>query len=284
MRHDRRGFTLIELLVVIAIIAILAAILFPVFAQAREAARKTTCVANEHQIASAVQMYTQDFDEKMPLFFILDPSNSTSGLAWPALLQPYAKNWNVFRCPNMADATDGSGRSIWTTPAYYNPQNLSIWQGYGWNSTFMNYSADCSDFDTSNGSGPPTPLASISKPADTVMFTGSSLEPGSGSWAGSDTAYPVHGGYYPVEAPGIYNSPDGCAFSGGGWGQGSYMGPYGGFEQPRHGNVGGAVCFVDGHVKFMTAGRLAAGTDWSVDRANTDVHIVDRSQYLWDLQ
>ena len=63
---SRRGFTLIELLVVIAIIAILAAILFPVFAQAREAARKSTCLSNEKQIGMGVLMYIQDYDERIP--------------------------------------------------------------------------------------------------------------------------------------------------------------------------------------------------------------------------
>ena len=67
MNAARRGFTLIELLVVIAIIAILAAILFPVFAQAREKARQTACVSNMKQIGIGVTMYAQDYDEKMPL-------------------------------------------------------------------------------------------------------------------------------------------------------------------------------------------------------------------------
>lgn len=66
MRKVRSGFTLIELLVVIAIIAILAAILFPVFAQAREAARRTNCVSNMKQFGTGIMMYTQDYDELMP--------------------------------------------------------------------------------------------------------------------------------------------------------------------------------------------------------------------------
>ena len=68
-RMRASGFTLIELLVVIAIIAILAAILFPVFAQAREAARKSSCQSNLKQIANGVMMYSQDYDETMPLSF-----------------------------------------------------------------------------------------------------------------------------------------------------------------------------------------------------------------------
>src|SRR5213593_1759138 len=67
MTSRKQGFTLIELLVVIAIIAILAAILFPVFAQAREMARKTTCLSNEKQILLAMMQYVQDFDEMLPL-------------------------------------------------------------------------------------------------------------------------------------------------------------------------------------------------------------------------
>jgi prepilin-type N-terminal cleavage/methylation domain-containing protein len=68
-RHRSRGFTLIELLVVIAIIAILAAILFPVFAQAREKARQASCLSNAKQMSTAVMMYAQDYDETFPLYF-----------------------------------------------------------------------------------------------------------------------------------------------------------------------------------------------------------------------
>ena len=87
----RRGFTLIELLVVIAIIAILAAILFPVFAQAREAARKTTCLSNGKQIGLGVGMYTQDYDEMYP---------SVHNGAYLVLIQPYVKNFDLWRCPS----------------------------------------------------------------------------------------------------------------------------------------------------------------------------------------
>src|SRR5579872_7481927 len=81
----RSGFTLIELLVVIAIIAILAAILFPVFAQAREKARAITCLSNLKQIGLACTMYTQDYDETLPFAW------SAQG-GWYNLLQPYIKN------------------------------------------------------------------------------------------------------------------------------------------------------------------------------------------------
>ena len=92
------GFTLIELLVVIAIIAILAAILFPVFAQAREQARKTTCLSNLRQMNTSVQMYTQDYDENLPLDMTTD--NITFFDTWQDLIEPYAKNYGIVICPD----------------------------------------------------------------------------------------------------------------------------------------------------------------------------------------
>src|SRR5260221_14553089 len=77
-----RAFTLIELLVVIAIIAILAAILFPVFAQAREQARQTVCSSNVRQIGLAVQMYVQDYDETLPIFYAYNTQTPSGERAW----------------------------------------------------------------------------------------------------------------------------------------------------------------------------------------------------------
>src|SRR4051794_18856382 len=91
------GFTLIELLVVIAIIAILAAILFPVFAQARAKARQTACLSNMKQIGTGISMYTQDYDE------MIVPSQNGSGatlVSWPSMIQPYIKSAEVFVCPD----------------------------------------------------------------------------------------------------------------------------------------------------------------------------------------
>src|SRR5262249_39252102 len=110
---QRRGFTLIELLGVIAIIALLAAILFPVFARAREAAPKTACLSNANQLAKATSMYVQDYDEtyyphrwNCPGFIDCNPllqdanfapnitGKATSRIFWISLLQPYVKNYN----------------------------------------------------------------------------------------------------------------------------------------------------------------------------------------------
>lgn len=92
----RKGFTLIELLVVIAIIAILAAILFPVFARAREAARATQCRSNLKQLGTGIMMYTQDYDEIMPIERTTNPSTSLI-----QHLDPYLKNKGVWDCPSQ---------------------------------------------------------------------------------------------------------------------------------------------------------------------------------------
>jgi prepilin-type N-terminal cleavage/methylation domain-containing protein/prepilin-type processing-associated H-X9-DG protein len=95
--RNRRGFTLIELLVVIAIIANLAAILFPVFARARENARRSSCQSNLKQIGLGVMQYTQDYDETMALMYTETPSE----LAWwPDIMQPYFKTYQIVLCPS----------------------------------------------------------------------------------------------------------------------------------------------------------------------------------------
>lgn len=102
-----RGFTLIELLVVIAIIAILAAILFPVFARARENARKANCQSNAKQLGTADRMYSQDYDEAItPTWTGIDSNNR---VYWTNLLQPYLKNVGVFKCPSRQDLSIGYG-------------------------------------------------------------------------------------------------------------------------------------------------------------------------------
>jgi len=101
----RRGFTLIELLVVIAIIAILAAILFPVFARAREKARQTSCLSNLKQLGLGLMMYAQDYDERLPATY----QWVTQGVDWPlyswrAAMLPYVKNAQIHVCPSDGGA------------------------------------------------------------------------------------------------------------------------------------------------------------------------------------
>jgi prepilin-type N-terminal cleavage/methylation domain-containing protein len=117
-RAPRTGFTLIELLVVIAIIAILAAILFPVFAQARDSARQSTCLNHMKQLGTALMMYAQDHDETLPSWpfqakaggLFNDPRFQVWGYSvWVDATMPYVKNRGVFACPNGPTAT----RSTW---------------------------------------------------------------------------------------------------------------------------------------------------------------------------
>jgi len=95
----RKGFTLIELLVVIAIIAILAAILFPVFAQAREKARQTSCLSNNKQLGLSLQMYAQDYDGAMSQTS-WELGSFKAKVHWSYLVQPYVKNLQIFVCPS----------------------------------------------------------------------------------------------------------------------------------------------------------------------------------------
>jgi prepilin-type N-terminal cleavage/methylation domain-containing protein/prepilin-type processing-associated H-X9-DG protein len=129
MKQARPGFTLIELLVVIAIIAILAAILFPVFSQAREKARSTSCLSNTRQIGMAITMYADDHDEGYPCtctsammgMMMSDPQD------WITDIQPYVKSTAVFRCPSdssplwqnmMTPRTSSYGFNAYFMPVY----------------------------------------------------------------------------------------------------------------------------------------------------------------------
>jgi prepilin-type N-terminal cleavage/methylation domain-containing protein/prepilin-type processing-associated H-X9-DG protein len=136
------AFTLIELLVVIAIIAILAAILFPVFAQARDKARQTACLSNAKQIGTAIMMYTQDYDEMYP--------QSTSGIYF-MVTQPYMKNKAVWRCPSYSGA-------YYINLAYLPRERIIT----GWMSN--------SDVIGGFGGSPPKSITQVSEPASTVLM------------------------------------------------------------------------------------------------------------------
>jgi prepilin-type N-terminal cleavage/methylation domain-containing protein len=97
---DRKGFTLIELLVVVAILALLAAILFPVFSRARENGKRASCQSNLKQIGLGILQYVQDYDERMPFVLIgATPSGTASG-RWIHTVQPYFKSYALLRCPS----------------------------------------------------------------------------------------------------------------------------------------------------------------------------------------
>src|SRR5690242_16998146 len=169
-RRLKRGFTLIELLVVIAIIAILAAILFPVFAQAREAARKASCMSNENQMGKATMMYTQDYDgayyphrhncgtdcnSLLPQFPQMTATARNIEL-WINLLQPYTKNLNVWRCPSKPNAWIGANTDAIACTA---PGCAGVGYGcqnsYGHNDMWMSPAAPFSQTTSSPAPVPP---------------------------------------------------------------------------------------------------------------------------------
>jgi prepilin-type N-terminal cleavage/methylation domain-containing protein/prepilin-type processing-associated H-X9-DG protein len=227
MNH-KRAFTLIELLVVIAIIAILAAILFPVFARARENARRTSCLSNLRQMGLATLMYTQDYNEMYPRASLSgEPATpvapggwwSSVGLwFWPQVLHPYHKSIQVMMCPS---ATGPSG----------NPR-------------FGNYGANRLLFPIATGAS--RPVAAVLDPARIYMFFDSSI--------------------YVLHAPDVYG-PAGSATQPAflpGVGQGAniaaptdYQSYSKDFESGRH--LGGVVVtYADGHSKWHPSATLVS--------------------------
>lgn len=145
----RKAFTLIELLVVIAVIAILAAILFPVFAKAREKARSTSCSSNVKQIMVAVRSYAIDFDSRLPPGAMPYVTSGTTGpilksptFSWMDVIHPYMKSAQLFICPSKSQSTITS---------------------YGWN--YRNFG----DQMRSPGVGWVTKMSKVSCPADTIL-------------------------------------------------------------------------------------------------------------------
>lgn len=162
-----RAFTLIELLVVIAIIAILAAILFPVFAQAREKGRQASCLSNMKQITLGIIQYSQDYDETN-VMACPTPPQSWWDAGWVFSIQPYIKNVDVFRCPS-----DGERRT-----EYWQPEAMSyapnayvdgFWEGkYGAIGVGGDWTVRADG--TLNGLGRIVTVADINRPAETILL------------------------------------------------------------------------------------------------------------------
>lgn len=223
-RQNARAFTLIELLVVIAIIAILAAILFPVFGQARESARQDVCTSNVRQIGLAVEAYLQDFDETFPIFYAYNtmvPGTTTRAWSGDAghkgveiEIFPYTKSKAIFTCP------DDLGGPTLTDPSYGCPGRNSYQACYGSSYRFQkraftiaagesSQNNDTTQFTTSVTST----LSGFSAPSETRLMRDEMFP-----WFGTNAQY----GYIP------------------------------GYYQQWHTRGGGTV-FADGHAKFTAS-------------------------------
>jgi prepilin-type N-terminal cleavage/methylation domain-containing protein/prepilin-type processing-associated H-X9-DG protein len=163
-KASRKAFTLIELLVVIAIIAILAAILFPVFGRARENARRSSCQSNLKQIGLGLAQYTQDYDERMTPVEVGTGSADT----WHTLIQPYVKSAQLLSCPSNSSQSHVRSNSA-------RPLNHYVGNGNDFNDTAPNSAfqfrrpMDLTNFESSNAISTPS-LAEIQAPTQCVVI------------------------------------------------------------------------------------------------------------------
>lgn len=169
-RSVQKGFTLIELLVVIAIIAILASILLPVFATARERARQSSCANNLKQIGTACVAYEQDFDEIMPQSWMgnngyqaSDPTPTSLKFKWMDEIYPYVKAVGVFSCPDDSGQNGSTGKYI--PLAQLAPNDDTHYGSYGMNSSYWGIASP----NKGPGNSPAFNLATLQAPATTIL-------------------------------------------------------------------------------------------------------------------
>lgn len=240
--HIKRAFTLIELLVVIAIIAILAAILFPVFAQARLAAQRTSDLNNVKQLATASIMYAGDYDDSFVSFPYADTwsqpplINGELGLFWSDRVMPYVRNRSIFQTPNNRDA-------IFHPRGYWRPGATSRTDTTGpgiYRVTYtMNHMINRAEQPPLNPGA--TSVSAVDEPSRVAML-------GPGNWFSFSSCQPSSPGSLNMEFK--WN----ISQTGAGWGYELFggRGVNGGF------NGGANFAFVDGHAKFARA--VAGGT------------------------
>ncbi|MBV6458086.1 MAG: hypothetical protein HONBIEJF_01208 [Fimbriimonadaceae bacterium] len=288
----QKAFTLIELLVVIAIIAILAAILFPVFAQAKAAAKKTACISNTKQVALAVQMYQGDNDDNLPLVqttgtFDANPQNPDSN--FHILIVPYIKTQEILASPG--DGTGSQAREYNGVPvdpngkAYKDAQrryNFAMKSNYGVNSQFLAPGGLNCPADFMAGA---VNAAQAAEPAATVLTVTS-------AWDRGSSGAPKDGGIWMIDSPCVLNQngvdmrppkPAGCSQY--------YSQAYGWYPSRKNdwtewGGVNGLhggkvnIGWLDGHANTKALSYLTAGCDVRDGWAG---RLLDDSIYVWDL-
>ena len=255
-RTQGAGFTLIELLVVIAIIAILAAILFPVFAKAREKARQTACLSNEKQIGLGVMQYIQDYDETyMSTNSFSDPGQQKRG--WLGQIFPYVKDTKVVTCPSDPTATQIVGGVTYAPISYALNMNLVL------------------PYTVAAGKTPPTvPISSLTAPSTTIFgfevqgaYIQLPIDPLEKFSPSGQLYDPAQGVLF--IAPSTFQNDNvvaatgdktvgwtymrGCTTCGGNNNSGKDV-----TDTPRH-NGGSNWIFADGHVKWLTAANVSGG-------------------------
>jgi len=274
----KRAFTLIELLVVIAIIAILAAILFPVFAQAKEAAKKTACLSNTKQIALGVYMYAEDSDDYYPQndwendpagFYpgTYNPANpsGTYQVTWTFTVQPYIKNWNLFVCnsdpkPFPTDNQCPNGVSD------IGKLNSSGQMYCDWSAQLNSYIPVYNAIPAHDWS--PVSGTSFASPANQIVVTEHRNDSLVATDAGDGDGHKGTSGFWPSQPCGNLNlnlslpSPDTAAQASGGVGSKNYVAYFKDYDAirtawDRHtGGQGANYSFADGHAKYQNLGAV----------------------------
>ncbi len=241
--QKRKGFTLIELLVVIAIIAILAAILFPVFAKAREKARQTACMSNEKQLGLGFTQYEQDYDEKLPR----GTDFNQFGLGWAGQIYPYTKSTGLYKCPDDSTQATKPG----DTPVSY-AMNLVLARG------------------DSFGAGAAGSIPKMNSPARTVLLMECSGIPARlGTTAATDQSAQANNYSGSSDGFNVYatEAADGSGLAGYGLLQTGFMGSrpstigtpgYYAAATGLH-TDGSNFLLADGHVKWLRGSQVSSG-------------------------
>ena len=281
----KRAFTLIELLVVIAIIAILAAILFPVFAQAKVAAKGTASLSNAKQLNTSAIIYATDYDDMQMLVGMPDPTATAYGIRpWTSILMPYMKNLQILADP----------LTTWKNPGFGDPNNAYLYApqfSYAWqiHSPAIYYGGPTFVWN-------PLSQTALADPANTVFMTSKRT-----GWSGPEwwwgtaefviitsftTGVPHCSGGYTNKNPNSLCGP-GVDLS---WGIGSIAAEPGTNEVEGHLTSGmtvrktkhSIVSFADSHAKAMRPHALAAGTNYQPTQNSSATVVTDISKYMWD--